>query len=166
MHIPDLEKAISELARVLKKGGTAVISEINMFSLQSIIKLIVLRNLRGLLGGKNSSCKKTAAGLEYWKLTSAGNLLSREANIRWLMGRFKNNGLTVKKRISGQFTELYVKVSPRLLKNLIHGFNNLWFKYVRIPYLAFGNIIILRKQIWRSATFTSFSFTNHHCNVG
>jgi len=142
MHIPDIEKAISELDRVLKKDGILVISEANMFSLQSII----LRSLKLLLGKEKATVKKTAAGLEYWSLTSSGKLLTREANIRWLKRQFKSKGFTIKKHVSGQFTELYTKFSFGLTIKFIHYFNYLWFKYVRIPHLAFGNIIILEKH--------------------
>jgi 2-polyprenyl-3-methyl-5-hydroxy-6-metoxy-1,4-benzoquinol methylase len=58
MHIPDLEKAISELARVLKRGGTIVISEGNMYSLQSLL----IRALRKLRGNPKHKTQRTPAG--------------------------------------------------------------------------------------------------------
>lgn len=142
MHIPDIEKAISELSRVLKKGGVLIISEGNMSSLQSI----VLRNLKALLGKEKSVVRRTGAGLEYWTTTSAGDLLTRQTNMPWLKKRFQNTGFVVKKHVSGQFTELYTRVSSKLLVGLIHGFNNLWFKYIKIPVFSFGNILILQKK--------------------
>lgn len=141
MHIPDLEKAISELTRILKPGGTLVISEANMYSLQAII----LRNLKRFLGKEKAEVKKTPAGIEYWIISSSGALLTREANIRWLNDRFRNNGFSVRKRVAGQLTELYTRVSFRPLKKLIHGLNKYWFKYIKIPHPAFGNIVILEK---------------------
>lgn len=142
MHIPNLEKAISELSRVLKPGGVVVISVGNMYSLQSII----LRNLEQFIGRKNRVVKRVAAGMEYWNTTSCGILLTRHADIRWLIERFKDNQFIVKKRIAGQFTEAYVRVSSPLLKRLIHDFNNFWFRYIKIPYFAFGNIFVLQKK--------------------
>lgn len=153
MHIADLEKAISEVIRVLKPGGIIVIGEVNMLSLQSII----LRNLKKWLKKEKADLKRTQAGLEYWSTTSSGRLLTRHANIRWLMKRFKNDGFTVKKRVSGQFTELYTKCSSLLLRSCIHIFNNVWFKYVRIPYPALGNIVILQKKILGSRKIKTFS---------
>ena len=72
MHIPEVEKAISELDRVLKKDGFLVIYEVNMFSLQSI----TMRILQRLRGKGKAAGQKTAAGLEYWKETPLGNCLS------------------------------------------------------------------------------------------
>ncbi|MCG8634105.1 MAG: class I SAM-dependent methyltransferase [Desulfobacterales bacterium] len=141
MHMPDIERAISELDRVLKKNGTLVISEGNMFSLQSMI----LNSLK--LITKKAAMKKTPAGLEFWKQTPSGNLLTRQADTGWLKKRFRSRGFIVRKHVPGQFTELYAKFSSPLIKKFIHYFNHLWFKYVRIPHLAFGNIIILEKRV-------------------
>ncbi|MCP4005222.1 MAG: class I SAM-dependent methyltransferase [bacterium] len=143
MHIVDVEKAISELDRVLKHGGFLVISEANMFSIESIF----MRSLKLLLGKEKVTVKKAAAGLEYWELTPSGKLLSRQANIGWLKKKLKSRGFTVSKHVSGQFTEIYTRFSSRLLRKFIHGFNHLWFKYAKIPYFAFGNVLILQKQI-------------------
>jgi|SRR3990167_8370500 len=142
MHIPVLETAISELTRILKPGGILVIGEGNMHSLQSII----LRNLKRFLGKEKTIVKKEPAGIEHWKSTSTGTLLTRETNMQWLIERLKSKQLTVIKRVAGQFTEVYIKVSSPLLKYLIHSFNNFWFQYIKIPYPAFGNLLILQKE--------------------
>lgn len=134
MHIPDLETAISELTRVLKPGGMLVIGENNMYSFESIIQR------------DPKSVTKTPAGIEYWQTTSDGTILTRHTNMQWLIGRFKSKGLTVKKHVARQFTERYVRSSSPLLKDLIHAFNNFWFKYIKIPYPALGNLLILQKE--------------------
>ena len=141
MHIPALEVAISELIRVLRPGGALVISENNMYSLQSL----ALRSLRRLTGKQKRDAERTSAGMEYWETTSAGPLLTRQTDIRWLIGRFKTDGFTVKKRIASQFTDIHIPLSSQLLKNLIHGLNNVWFKYIGLPRLALGNIVIVEK---------------------
>ena len=143
MHIPDVERAISELERVLRKGGILVISEGNMLSLQSII----VRSVKMLLGMEKATIKKTASGLEYWTLTPAGRLMTRQADIGWLKKRFKRKGFAIKKHVSGQFTEAYTRFSSRLARWLIHCLNHLWFKYVKIPWAAYGNILIVKKQV-------------------
>lgn len=142
MHIPDIEKAILEISRILKRGGTLIISEGNMNSLESG----TVRLLKELLGKKKAIVRKTPAGLEYWEQTTAGELVTRQANVPWLIKAFETNGLTVKRRVPGQFTEIYTMFSSSLMKNLIHSFNRFWFKYVKIPYFSFGNIITLQKD--------------------
>lgn len=142
MHIPDLETAISELTRVLKLGGMLVIGENNMYSLESRI----LHNPRWLARKNNVSVEKTPAGIEYWHTTSDGTMITRHTNVQWLIEGFKSKGLTVKKHVVRQFTKLHLSFSSPLLKNLIHGFNNFWFRYIKIPYPALGNLIILQKE--------------------
>ncbi len=141
MHIPDVEQAISELSRVLKKGGILIISEGNMRSLQSII----FRNLNLLLDNNNMAVKMTPAGLECWKETASGKFLTRQANIKWLKSTFESNGFLISHHLSGQFTELYRKCSSPILKRIIHNFNHFWFQQVKIPYFSYGNILILKK---------------------
>jgi 2-polyprenyl-3-methyl-5-hydroxy-6-metoxy-1,4-benzoquinol methylase len=142
MHIPDIEKALSELERVLKKGGALIISEGNMFSFQALL----VRGLKVLLRKEKAAVTRTAAGLEYWTTTSAGKLLTRQANIGWLKEKLRNDGYVIEKHVSGQFTELYTKFSSRSVKSFIHGLNRLYFKYVKIPQFAFGNLLIVRKR--------------------
>jgi len=142
MHIPEIEKAISELSRILRDGGTLIVSEGNMHSLESRL----LRTLKLLLGMEKSSVKKTPAGLEYWEETTAGKLLTRQANITWLIRAFEAKGLMVQKRVPGQFTETYTRLRFGPVKKLIHSFNGFWFKHARIADWSFGNIILLRKE--------------------
>ena len=128
LPIPDIEKAISELGRVLKNRGILVVSEGNMYSLQSIFH----RSLKTILRKGKATVEKTAAGLEYWELTSAGKLLTRQSNIRWLKKKLKGSGFAIKKHVSGQFTELYVMSSSRLFRKSIHNFNYLCSRFARM----------------------------------
>lgn len=93
MHIPDIERAISELDRILDKGGIIVISEGNMHSLQAS----VLRYLKMLLRREKASVKRTTAGMEYWRSTDCGDLVTRQSNISWLKKEFTDKGYTVKR---------------------------------------------------------------------
>lgn len=139
MHIADVERAIAELARVLAPGGFLIVSEGNMHSLQSLLR----RGLSRLAG--DGLLRHTAAGIEYRRMTSSGVLLTREVNVSWLIARFREHGLTLRDHLAGQFTELYTKAPFDLGRWLIHGWNELWFRYVRSPHLAFGNILIFQK---------------------
>jgi ubiquinone/menaquinone biosynthesis C-methylase UbiE len=143
MHVVDYQKAISELSRVLKPGGILVISENNM---HSFIRLIVLPILRKLSISKVGNEKVTKEGIERWFSKDKGHLLAREANINYLISLFEDQGLSLNKRIAGQFTEVYTKISPGLLNDTIHAFNNFWFRFIKIPYLASCNLLFFKKN--------------------
>jgi len=142
MHIPDLQRALSELARVVRPGGMLVLSEGNMYSTQAV----VMRGLKRLLGRERAQVARVAAGIEYVEKTSQGTLLTRQTDIPWLIAECDRLGFDVKARIPGQFTELYVAVPWQPVKKLIHVLNGLWFKHVRWASPAFGNILILEKR--------------------
>jgi ubiquinone/menaquinone biosynthesis C-methylase UbiE len=141
MHVPDVARAVAELARVLRPGGTLVVSEGNMHSLEAV----TLRGLKRLLGRERADVKETPAGVEYWKERGGGALVTRQANVNWLVESFESHGLRLSKRVAGQFSESYAMVSAPALKRLVHGFNNFWFGTVRAPGLAYGNLLFLRK---------------------
>jgi ubiquinone/menaquinone biosynthesis C-methylase UbiE len=141
MHIPEIEKAISELNRVLNNGGKLVITENNMNSFQAVLR----RSLRWLRRTGQTEMIRTAAGLEFWTSTPSGKLLTRYADISWLKREFTRRGYTVKKNIPAQFSEFYLKMPGHAAKKLIHGFNAFWFKIIKKPRLAFGNILIVQK---------------------
>lgn len=141
MHVPDLEKAIGELTRVLKPGGILIIGENNMHSLQALS----FRFLRKLLR-KSTRVNHTPPGIEHWTDTPVGPLLTRDTNMRWLTEKLKSDNLVIKDRVARQFTEAYVYFRSPLLKTLIHRFNNFWFNYIKMPQPAFGNLLIFQKE--------------------
>lgn len=141
MHIPDLQRALSELARVVRPGGMLILSEGNMYSIQAV----TMRWLKKFLGRERAQVARVPGGIEYVEKTSQGTLLTRQTDIHWLIAECERLGLRLKARESGQFTELYVAVAWRPLKRLIHLFNALWFRYIRLAGPAFGNILILEK---------------------
>lgn len=145
MHIPEVARAMSEIARVIKPGGSLVVSEANKSSLEAI----GARNLKRLLHWQNAHVKATPEGVEYWKEKGGAMLVTREASISWLVRSFEACGLTLSRHTAGQFSESYTRVSTHTLIRLIHGLNRFWFHYVRWPGPAFGNLLFFpkRKQV-------------------
>jgi ubiquinone/menaquinone biosynthesis C-methylase UbiE len=141
MHVAEIDKAVSELSRVLRDGGRCVVSESNMRSLQAVI----LRHARRLLRREKADVRRLAPGVEHWVRSPEGTLVTRETDMAWLIGRFKENGLILKRRVAGQFTEAYTRASSPLLVKLIHRINGIYFHHVRLPHFSFGNILILEK---------------------
>ena len=141
MHVPDIVKALSEIDRVLRMGGSLVIYEGNVNSLDATL----YRALRLFRKPAGSSFRKTAAGLESWQTTSAGRLMTRMMRISWLLGHLQQMGYRIEVRTAGQFTELYSSFSTPWIQNLFHRINEFWFRVVKKPGFAFGNIIIAEK---------------------
>ncbi|WP_062485704.1 class I SAM-dependent methyltransferase [Candidatus Nitrospira inopinata] len=143
MHIPDVQRALSELARIVKPGGILVLSEGNVNSMQAKL----MRTLKKLLRRERAEVRHIPAGIEYLEKTDQGTLLTRQTNMSWLITECDRLGFDVKARIAGQFTELYVAVPWRPFKTLLHGLNSLWFQHVGWAGPAFGNILILEKRL-------------------
>lgn len=141
MHIPDVKKAIAELVRVTRPGGTIVLSEGNMRSLQAA----GLRWLKRFLGRERAEVRRTAAGIELWDETSTGRLVTRQTDMRWLIRTIEAHGARLVDRRAGQFTEIFTLIPWRPARLLVHAFNNSWFRWVRFAGPAFGNLLIFQK---------------------
>jgi 2-polyprenyl-3-methyl-5-hydroxy-6-metoxy-1,4-benzoquinol methylase len=141
MHVPDLPKAVAELSRILKPGGIMVISEGNVRSLQAWF----LRNLKKLLGKNLGEVIKTPAGLEFWEPTPTGKLMTRQADIPWLIREFEKHGLKLQQRRAGQFSEIYMILPWKPLRSLVHVFNNIWYRFVRFGGPSYGNLLVFRR---------------------
>lgn len=141
MHVPAVDKAVAELARVLAPGGTLIISEGNKNSLQAAS----LRMLKRLLGRERAEVQATPAGIEFWEQTSTGRFMTRQADIGWLVREFERHGLKLEERRAGQFTEIFTVVPWRPVRLLIHAFNNAWFRAVRWSGLSFGVLLVFRR---------------------
>jgi hypothetical protein len=89
--------------------------------------------------------RRAPEGLEFWTESDAGKLLTRRADVRWLERAFQERGLSVQRRLPGQFTELYARVPDGAARKLVHAFNRFWFSGVRLPGLAYGNILVMTK---------------------
>lgn len=146
MHIPAVEKAVAELARVLAPGGVLVVSEGNKRSIQTW----AFSTLKRLLRREQSEIVYAAAGKEHWDETRTGKLMTRQADIPWLIAEFERHGLKLRERRVGQFTELYVNLPWKPLRRLVHAFNNFWFR--ALPSFAggaYGNILVLERPAER-----------------
>jgi 2-polyprenyl-3-methyl-5-hydroxy-6-metoxy-1,4-benzoquinol methylase len=150
MHIPEVERAISELARVVKPKGYLVVTENNMWSVESVLVRLARRVLgrsvvTRLRGGKApAELQICPAGAEYWRQTDAGPIMCREARIPWLIARFASHGLVLEHRTATEFAELHT-VPTRALKRLLLKFNFAWFRYVHLPQPAMDNLLLFEK---------------------
>jgi ubiquinone/menaquinone biosynthesis C-methylase UbiE len=141
MHIPEIRVALNELCRVLKPGGHLILCEVSKNSLETIGGRVIKKILK-----RQSKEKQTEAGIECWTETPSGNFLVRKTNFKWLKSFITNKKFYVLKHFPSQFTELYTRVSPKFLKNMIMVFNEIWFKYIKLTSPSLAQIIIFRKN--------------------
>lgn len=142
MHVPDVSRAIAELSRVLRPGAKLVVSEGNKDSLEARAR----RGLMRLRGGEDADVHETSAGLERWNDSGGGRLVTRQADVDWLIASFEAHGLRLSKRVAGQFSESYTFLPVAPLKRVVHAFNNFWFRRVKSPGPAVANILIFEKH--------------------
>jgi 2-polyprenyl-3-methyl-5-hydroxy-6-metoxy-1,4-benzoquinol methylase len=139
MHVPQVERAIEELSRVIAPGGHLIAHEGNAHSPEAIAILAAKRMTR------RPGLRRTPAGVEHWKETPAGPLLTRRANIPWLIAAFERQGLLMQCRSPTQLTELYVKPPWGWMKNWMYSLNDHWYRRVGISQLAVGNTLLLQR---------------------
>lgn len=141
MHIPAVEKAVAELARVLAPGGKLIVSEGNLRSLQAA----TLRFLKRAIGRERADVLHRPPGIEFWEETGSGRLMTRQADIPWLIREFEKHGLTLTRRRAGQFSEIFTLLPWKPLRSLVHAWNNAWFRTIGRGGPAFGNLLVFRK---------------------
>lgn len=140
MHIPEVERAIAELARVLAPGGRLIVGEGNMHSPDEL----GLRLLDRL--GRSTSRRRTAAGSERWRDTPAGPLFVRRSDLRWLVRAFEAQGLVLRDTLPCQFTEAYVYTRTGTVPSrIVHGFDNAWFRVVKTAALASDVFLVFER---------------------
>lgn len=143
MHIYEIEKALNELCRVIKPGGSLVICEVSKNAMDSIIIGII----KNIFNKKSEVKSKTKFGVEYWADTDVGRILVRKTDISALIKHLDSSGFELVKHIPGQFSQLYTKFNSYLVKKIILFFNLFWYKYVGLASPSLEQVLIFKKRI-------------------
>ncbi len=69
----------------------------------------------------------------------------RKTNMAFLTKLLAQKSLGLTSRTAGQFSEAYTNIPSRLLKKFVYALNVFYFKFVRLPQPAIGNILFFRK---------------------
>jgi len=146
MHVPEMEKALSELARVLKPGGTLVLCENNLHSPDVAIRERAVRIAKSMVRRPQSEIRKTERGTEAWSKSGSGGLMVRKTDFGFLTRFLASKHLVQYLRTAGQLTELYTNLPSKRLKRLVYAINLLYYKHIGLPSLAMGNVIYFRKE--------------------
>jgi ubiquinone/menaquinone biosynthesis C-methylase UbiE len=146
MHIPECEKALTQVARILKPGGKFVLTENNARSLEVVFLETMVNVAKRAIGRTPHPRRRAPLGIEEWQSAESGGLMVRKTDMLALVDFCARSGLVLEKRFAGQFTEAYVRVPTRMLKRAIHAFNQFYFERIGRPGLSLGNILVFRKQ--------------------
>ena len=141
MHIPEAERAISQLIRVAKPGGFIVLEEVNQSAPEARMMRLVWSTLK-----KGITVTKTPRGYEQTSRFEGETLFWRHVNIAWLVTQFARRSCSLVRRDSSMLSEMYIYAPGALPKEAIHGLNRLWARHVNLPRLALHNIFIFRKN--------------------
>lgn len=140
MHVPELERAIAELCRVLKPAGKIVVYDAHASSLD----VRLLKWAKRLTGrGRNT---RTTLGIENWVGSAETPVLLRWMYDSALRRLFDENGIAIERRRAGRFTELFVYLDNAALRRMVHAWNNVYFETVRWPLPAYGVMVFGRKR--------------------
>lgn len=142
MHVPDVEAAVMELARVVKRGGSLVIGDLNAHSVEARLRRFWAKVARP----RDEIMKQTPAGWECWTQQPSGRLLTRQTDIDWLVARLGAERLALEARMPGQLSQAYTKLPTRRLRSAVHRLNEIWFRASMPALAAIGNVLVFRKR--------------------
>ncbi|UJR82661.1 class I SAM-dependent methyltransferase [Sandaracinus amylolyticus] len=136
MHVPEVERALDELARVITKRGRLAIMETTCESLQAR----TWDRARRLLGRRAPRLERTARGLEEWR---EEGLLVRGFDPVWLADQLDRRGMALVSRFAGQLTD----VEPATpLARAVKKLGDLYFTANAPPRFAHGNVFVFEKR--------------------
>jgi ubiquinone/menaquinone biosynthesis C-methylase UbiE len=139
MHVPEWEKALANICRVLKPGGRIAILEANAASTDAAVV-----RLARLVMQRRSKMIHTPAGLEFWSEDNGVPFVVRMANIPFLMSTLRKLGVRTIARFATELLEIG-RFPSDPLRNAAARLNNLWFS-LHLPAIpSAGNAIIGEK---------------------
>ncbi len=146
MHIPEVERALAELVRVVRPGGRIGVVENNDRSLHVRMWEPTLRAFKRAIGRPLPAARRGPRGREEWLGGNGQGLLVRKTNMDWLAGEMGRLGADLRHREAVQFTELYASIPWRRARRIVHAFNRWWFRAIRHPGPSLGNLLVFEKR--------------------
>jgi ubiquinone/menaquinone biosynthesis C-methylase UbiE len=139
MHVPRWEAALGQLCRVLRPGGRIVVIESNTAAVEAGL----VRLVRRVRSGK-SRLVPTRGGLEFWAEKDGQPLVTRIADMGYLLKRLNDFGVRPLARFATEFWDVH-RFAAGPCRDLAIQFNRLWFA-LRLPAgPSIGNAVIGEK---------------------
>lgn len=139
IHIPEAEKAFSELARVMKPGGRLALYLTNKSALDNRFEQLARTILR-----KPVKVEAKALGIGTTYQMNGDQLWVCQFDSKALVRHLSGLGLVLKQRRCGEFSEMQRRVSGPI-RNMLLRANNLAY-WLRAPAsMAVGNLYIFER---------------------
>ncbi|WP_293866543.1 bifunctional 2-polyprenyl-6-hydroxyphenol methylase/3-demethylubiquinol 3-O-methyltransferase UbiG [uncultured Alsobacter sp.] len=150
MHVPELDKSLSELSRVVEPGGYLVLSENSCESFDVKVVEPLIRAAKAILGRRRNTRNWSERGVEEWfpsdgQTDDGAGLLVRKSNFAYFDRFLEKRGFHRAAAFSEQWTELYTRVPTQWGKRLVYTLNHRIMMRDRLSPFALGNILIYRK---------------------
>jgi SAM-dependent methyltransferase len=122
IHIPELERALSELARILKPGGRLALYTTNA----SAWDYIVLGAARAVARRSHPALEKSQLGRGCWYDLNEERLWVWRIDVEALTRRMESLGFRRTQRIAGSLTEIHCRLKG-VLRQLLLCVNSTWY---------------------------------------
>ena len=140
IHIPNVEKALDQLARVVEPGGKLALYVGNSKSWDQKLELF----LRFLLRKPQTGRELLPLGNRNWYEMHGEKLCLWRFDIRELERQLEMRGLHLTHRIIGEFSEIQRRVGGPLRRVLLR-LNNLCYRLKLPPGPAVANLLVFQK---------------------
>lgn len=140
IHIPDVERAVSELARVVKPGGSLALYVTNQGALDHKFE-----DALRYLARKPLDAKSLPQGLGVRYEYHDQELWLWRMKISWLVDFLSQQGFELRSRLPGEFTEVQRRCRgfPR---RMLLRLNNFYYRWGFPASLAVSNLLVFRKR--------------------
>ena len=139
MHVPEWERALTSLCRVLKPGGRIAILESN----HRAVEMLVVQLVRAL-SNRQSRMVRAPGGLEFWSEDNGVPFLVRFADLKHLTERLQTIGISKVRRLATSFWDIN-RFPEGVIRTMVIRFNRFYFHLHLPACLAIGNAIIGEK---------------------
>jgi SAM-dependent methyltransferase len=141
IHIPEVDKALDSLARILEPGGRLAL----YLNQKDAIEYRTERMLRGLFGKKLENFRRLQFGYGHLYRGHGDEIWIWQLDANAIIDHLAARGVHLVKRLPGAFTELFVRL-PEPGASMVHHFNRACFKLGALPSLALSNLMIFEKR--------------------
>jgi ubiquinone/menaquinone biosynthesis C-methylase UbiE len=140
IHIPQIEKALDQLARIVAPGGKLALYVTNKSAwdhkLESMLRFILHKPLSGL--------EHLPMGNGIWYDMHGEKLWVWQIDVEALTNYLENLGFRRTHRIIGEFTEIHWRIGS-IFSHLLLRLNNLCYRLKLSPSPAIANLLVFEK---------------------